>query len=103
MVFGLLLWLLLSVVTLLVYAVVRHWFDDFGMALPVLTRWLVHPMAPLMCWVIGAALALRGLMTRDHGERKHIGRLALGLGFITTVALVIGIVVPLYSLWAALQ
>lgn len=100
---GVLVWMLLACFAFILFNSVRPVMDDFGIELPVLTQWLLHPMATVMCVAIAIAVSLGGVMTEDQQQRKRTGRLAFVLGIVTLIVMLLGIMIPLNSVMNALH
>ncbi len=100
---GLTLWSTLAVAHLLAYLYLKPIFVDLDVKLPVLTRWLFHPMALVMFFTIALAVLLSGKMTENLRQRQRIGKLALVLGILTLATWVAAIILPVFSLWNALS
>ncbi len=96
------LWFGLAAALLVVYLLVRPVFVNLDVDVPVLTRLLLHPMAPAMCFTIAVVVLLHTVMTENQDQRLVLGRIALALGLVTLLLLLIGIIGPLWSLYSAL-
>lgn len=96
-------WAAAALLLLLVFLYLRPFFAEFEVELPVLTRWLIHPLAMAVCFVVGIAVLVFEIASRDPAKRRPAGVIALVLGLLAITAILIGAISPLISLIAALS
>ncbi len=97
------MWMGLALFSAVNVIYIRWMFEEFGVPVPVLTRWLLHPMSIVMCVVVALAVLVTGVSTEDPAQRKRTGRIAFVLAWMTFGVTIFGIASPLISLINALS
>ncbi len=101
--FATLIWLASAALLLGVSLFVRPVFAEFEVALPVLSQWVIHPLASVMCFAVAASVLVVGLSIKDPSYRRLAGAIWLLLGLVTLAAVLLGAITPLISLIGALS
>lgn len=97
------IWLADAALLLLVYVFVRPVFVDFELELPLLSQWLIQPLAAVMCLMIAIGTLVFAVSTKDPSKRRRVGAIALTVGLLAVAAIVFGAISPLLSLISALS
>jgi len=97
MVWAACLWGVLALKLFTVAWLLRSLFEDQSGELPILTVWLLHPMATLLLFFVTAVVLVSMLVVETPPARDKTGRIALVLGAVATVICLIGLWWPVVS------
>ena len=101
-VFACLLWSALAIKMVVFQPIVRSFFEEYGVALPTLTLWLLHPLQIIFFVACAVAVLLAGLIANTSEGRRRVGWVGLLIGIGVSFLIAIGIAVPLLQIMQAL-
>ncbi len=102
-VFACLVWCGLAIKVTVFRPVVRSFFEEFEIALPVLTVWLLHPWQTYLFLAIASAVLSAGVIVRSGEARYHVGRISLMIAVVVIVLITFGVGLPLLRVIEALS
>ncbi len=73
-------------------------FEDFEIEIPLLTQWLLNPLAVVLLMAITLGVFFGGLALPDRVKRRTLGRIALVVWIFALAASIVGFVLPLMTL-----
>jgi hypothetical protein len=97
-VFACLVWCGLAIVVIILRPFLLSLFEDFGMALPAVTIWLLDPAQNVVFVLIAGGVLLAGLFVKNRDGRRRIGQCALVLAVVAVAVLLLGYGFPLLRL-----
>ena len=101
--FSSVLWCGLAIKMMVARPIMASMFEEFGLALPKVTIWLLHPLATVAVVTIAVLVVIAGgLIAQTGKERRMLGRWTAASGILAWVTIVIGFGLPLYQLINAL-
>jgi hypothetical protein len=101
--FAALLWCGLAIKMIVLRPIASSLFEEFGVALPTLTLWLIHPLQSFLFAGSAAAVLLAGVIADTSQQRRRIGSFALPVGIAGLLLIAIGIGLPLLRLMQSLS
>ena len=102
-VFACLVWCGLAIKVTIFRPVVRSFFEEFEIALPVLTTWLLHPIQTWLFLASAIAVLSAGVIVRTGETRYRVGRISLMIAVVVLLLIIFGIALPLLWLIEALS
>lgn len=96
------LWSMLTMKVLFVRWFLISTVQEFEVTMPLVTRFLVHPMYPFFLLVTTLAIVVGGFRMDRQSSARSFGKIALLLGLITFFVTLLGSLLPLWQLVKAL-
>lgn len=96
-------WCALAVTMTVVRPITFAWFEDFGVELPLLTVWLLHPASSYLFFLIAGGMISLVLFVENPPTRRRIGWITLVFAMFTALIMIVGIGLPVLRLMQALS
>jgi len=97
------LWCVLASKVVMAGYFLRPVFEDFGIELPLLTQFLLHPMASVFFFAIAVSVIVSGLTLDSAAKRRRLGRIALVLWLAAILVGFLAFVLPLIWIMQSLS
>lgn len=103
LILAILIWSALTLKVLVVGPFLRNTMDEFGVAVPLLTQLLIHPMASVFFLVTTVAIVSGGMRLHRRSSRRNLGRIGFVLGLVAFFVTLLGMMLPLWQLAVSLS